>query len=53
MYKKIAYVKEFPWSISKHKIKYDKGMCPIAEKLNKESFLFIELCDFDLTKAWH
>ncbi len=49
--KKIAYGKKnFPWSISKHKIKYDKGMCPIAEKLNKESFLFIELCDFDLTK---
>lgn len=49
--KKIAYGKKnFPWSISKHKIIYDKGMCPIAEKLNKENFLFIELCDFDLTK---
>lgn len=50
--KKIAYGSQgFPWTYEKSRkdINYDKGICPIAEKLHSESFLGIEICDFDLS----
>ena len=48
MYKnKLAYgTKGFPWSsnICKRIIKYGEGVCPTAEKLNKEKLILLELC---------
>jgi dTDP-4-amino-4,6-dideoxygalactose transaminase len=48
--KKIAYgSKGFPWSsdICKRKINYDKGICPVAEKMQDTSYLALGLCSFD------
>ncbi len=47
---KIAYGKKgFPWNseIYKGNVSYEKGICPIAEKLNDETFLKIPLCDYE------
>jgi perosamine synthetase len=44
---KIAYgVNGFPWSsdICKREISYDKGICPVAERLQDVSFLGLEMC---------
>ena len=50
--KKIAYGKKnFPWSIFNSKIKYYKGLCPIAEKLQDKTFLNFEFCKYDLGKS--
>jgi perosamine synthetase len=50
--KKIAYGKKnFPWSIFNSKIKYYKGLCPIAEKLHDKTFLNFEFCKYDLGKS--
>lgn len=48
---KIAYGNKnsLPWSLSKKKYLYKKGDCPIAEDLNDNSFLGIELCKKDLS----
>ena len=49
---KIAYGSDgFPWTFenSRKNINYDKGICPIAEKLHSESFLGLEICDFELS----
>ena len=38
------------WKNYKSKIKYKKGLCPVAEKLHSKSFLNFEICKFDLSK---
>ena len=48
--KKIAYGSNgFPWSsdICKRVVSYDKGICPVAEKMQDASYLAIGLCNFD------
>lgn len=48
---KIAYGSNgFPWSsdIYKGNVKYDKGICPIAEKFHDTSLFTIGLCVYDL-----
>ncbi len=50
--KKIAYGKRgFPWKseFCKRDISYEKGICPIAEKLNEQEFLGFGICAFDYT----
>ena len=47
---KIAYgTKGFPWTVSKNKISYKKGICPVAENLNDFSFVGLQMCLFDYT----
>ena len=48
--KKISYGKKsFPWSLNKNKkIKYKKGICPVAERLQSKEFLSIGICNYDL-----
>ena len=49
--KKIAYGKKgFPWSLSKKKINYNKGLCPVAEHLNENKIITLEICLFNLEK---
>jgi dTDP-4-amino-4,6-dideoxygalactose transaminase len=50
--KKISYGKKsFPWSLNKNKkIKYKKGICPVAERLQTKEFLSIGICNYDLDK---
>jgi perosamine synthetase len=48
---KIAFgSKGFPWSseICKRDVDYSKGICPVAEKFQDESFMGFGLCQFDL-----
>tara|TARA_Y100000589_G_C27162167_1_gene633270 strand:- start:226 stop:1515 length:1290 start_codon:yes stop_codon:yes gene_type:complete len=50
--KKIAYgSKGFPWTsdICKRDVSYQKGICPIAERLNDNSYLGFEMCLFELS----
>jgi hypothetical protein len=52
--KKIAYGKKgFPWSYSKSRknINYDKGICPVAESLNKKSFMCLPVASYDFSDA--
>lgn len=50
--KKIAFgSNKFPWSISKRNINYKKGICPVAEKLQNETFLGLQIQLFDLTNS--
>jgi len=47
---KIAYGSNgFPWTsdICKRDVKYEKGICPNAEKLNDELYMGFGLCNFD------
>jgi dTDP-4-amino-4,6-dideoxygalactose transaminase len=49
--KKIAYgSKGFPWSsdICKRDVNYQKGICPVAEKLHDENFVALEMCLHEL-----
>jgi perosamine synthetase len=49
---KIAYGSNgFPWSsdLCKRDVSYAKGICPVAEKLNEETFLGFEMCLHELT----
>jgi perosamine synthetase len=47
---KIAYGHQgFPWSISSNNINYDKGICPVAEKLYGDTFMALQLCLFSLS----
>jgi len=49
--KKICYGKKgFPWSLSKRKINYKKGICPNAEKLHSHSFLSFGISFYDLNR---
>lgn len=48
---KIAYgSKGFPWQsdICKREVRYEKGICPVAEELHDKSFIGFEICLFDL-----
>jgi len=64
--KKICYGKKnFPWTLNRNKITYSKDMCPVAESLQKESFIGLDICAYDLKlkdaklivmpfkKVWH
>ena len=49
---KVAYgSKGFPWNAEfcRRNISYDKGICPVAEKLNDSTFLGFEMCLHQLT----
>ncbi len=50
---KLAYgSKGFPWKsqFNKNKIDYRKGICPVAENLNKTKLILLELCVFEYSK---
>jgi dTDP-4-amino-4,6-dideoxygalactose transaminase len=50
--KRIAYGSSgFPWSggLYRGKVRYDKGICPVAESLNEDRFLCIGLCQYAYT----
>ena len=48
--KKIAYgTKNFPWSLTKKKFSYKKGICPVSEELHDKSFINFEVCLYDLS----
>ena len=50
--KKIAYgSKGFPWAMGHREINYHKGICPVAEKLNDESYLGFGMCVYDLSET--
>jgi dTDP-4-amino-4,6-dideoxygalactose transaminase len=49
--RKIAFgSRGFPWTsdICRRPISYNKGICPIAEKLNDSEFLGLNLCAYDI-----
>ncbi len=47
---KIAYGKHgFPWSLSKKKIIYKKGICPVAEELHNKTFIAFGVCAFEFS----
>jgi dTDP-4-amino-4,6-dideoxygalactose transaminase len=49
--RKIAFgSRGFPWSsdICRRQVSYDKGICPVAERLNDESYIGLGLCVHDL-----
>jgi len=49
--KKIAFgSKGFPWSsdICHRQVSYEKGICPVAEQLNDESYIGFGMCVYDL-----
>lgn len=51
---KIAYGDSgFPWSasFSRQDISYKKGICPVAENLNDQSYLGFGMCVYDLNDA--
>ncbi|MFT5229601.1 MAG: perosamine synthetase [Urechidicola sp.] len=50
--KKIAYGNNgFPWSsnLVSRDVSYEKGICPVAEKLNDETFLGFGMCVYELS----
>ncbi|NWF37929.1 DegT/DnrJ/EryC1/StrS family aminotransferase [Mariprofundus sp. NF] len=50
--KKIAYgSRGFPWRMDGEEsdVSYDKGICPVAEKLHDESFLCLPMCLYEFT----
>tara|TARA_B100001093_G_scaffold519971_1_gene611776 strand:- start:3782 stop:5068 length:1287 start_codon:yes stop_codon:yes gene_type:complete len=50
--KKIAFgSKGFPWTseFARKNINYAKGICPVAERLNDETYLGFSMCIYDLT----
>lgn len=55
MYKnKIAFGKSgYPWknSVYNKVIKYEKGICPVAEDLNFNKYIGLPMCNFDYTEA--
>jgi perosamine synthetase len=49
--KKIAYGSNgFPWTsnICQRQVEYAKGICPVAEKLNDETYMGFGMCVYDL-----
>jgi perosamine synthetase len=51
--RKIAFgSKGFPWTsdICKREVSYEKGICPIAERLNDETFLGFNICLYSLNE---
>jgi perosamine synthetase len=52
--KKMAYgSKGFPWTsdICRREVSYEKGICPVAEKLHDSTFLGYEMCLHDLSDS--
>jgi perosamine synthetase len=52
--KKIAYgSRGFPWSseVCRRDVSYQKGICPVAEKLHDSTFLGYEMCAHDLADS--
>lgn len=52
--KKIAYGgKGFPWNspVYSGSVEYHEGICPIAERLHKETFVGFKICLFDLNET--
>ena len=52
--KKYAYgTQGFPWksNITKRNINYSKGICPVAESLNKDKLIIIELCVYEFSNS--
>lgn len=50
--KKIAYGSNgFPWTsdICKREVDYSKGICPVAEKLQDETFMALQICLVELS----
>ena len=50
--KKMAYGSSgFPWSsdICRREVDYNKGICPVAEKLHDETYLGLEICAHELS----
>lgn len=50
----IAYgSKGFPWTsdICRRRVDYSKGICPVAEKLNDETYFGFGMCVYDLNSA--
>ena len=50
--KKIAYgSKGFPWSsdVSHREVTYNKGICPVAERLHDENFIGFHTCINELS----
>jgi len=48
---KIAYGRKgFPWSTYNNKIVYKNNLCPVAEDLQKKTFIGFEISLFDLSK---
>lgn len=51
---KIAYgSRGFPWSsdICRRQVDYRKGICPVAEKLNDETYMGFGMCVYDLDRT--
>ena len=51
---KIAYgLSGFPWNadFTTRDVSYEKGICPVAEKLHDESFLGYEMCLHELEET--
>ena len=51
---KIAYgSKGFPWTadFTRKNINYSKGICPVAERLNDETYLGFGMCVYDLSES--
>ena len=49
--KKIAYGNNgFPWNseFCSRDVNYKKGICPVAEKLNDETYLGFSICEYAL-----
>jgi len=52
--KKIAYGSNgFPWSsdICKREVSYDKGICPVAEKLHSSTYMGLNACMYDMSDS--
>jgi dTDP-4-amino-4,6-dideoxygalactose transaminase len=50
--KKIAYGSHgFPWTLreARQNINYAKGICPVAEKLHKKTFIGLEMCLYEMS----
>ena len=51
---KIAFgSKGFPWTseVCKRVVNYDKGICPVAENLQDETYISFGICQYDLNNA--
>jgi len=51
---RIAYgSKGFPWTsdICRRQVDYRKGICPVAEKLNDETYMGLGMCVYDLDRC--
>jgi perosamine synthetase len=49
--KNIHRSKKFPWSVNKSKITYNKGICPVAEKLHSETYIAFPVTAYNFSKG--